>query len=155
MIAEGRLVDQMLGEDGRLIVGASDLLHDHAALPVELLGIDPRPVHEIGQQVDRFGCLLGARGDVEGDEVMAGVGVQHSADALRRLVDVAVGRVLLAALEHQVLEEVGHAVLVRRLGPRARVKRQEDGQRSGSFHGDPIQRQAVGERRLEIVGMSA
>ena len=36
---------------GRLVVGAGDLLHDDAALAVHLVGVDPRPGDEVGEQV--------------------------------------------------------------------------------------------------------
>ena len=87
---------------------------------------------EVGQQVDRLGRRLGAAGDVEGDEVVRGVGVEHRAHPLGRLVDLAVVVVLLAALEHEVLEEVGHAVLLGTLGAGAGVEGDEDGQGAGA-----------------------
>ena len=49
---------------------------------------------------------------MERDQVVARVGVEDRADPLGGLVDVPVGGVLLAALEHEMLEEVGHPVLV-------------------------------------------
>ena len=143
VVAEHGLVDQVLGHDRRLVVGARDLLHDHAALAVDLVAVDSRPADEVGQQVRRLHRLRGARGDVEGDEIVARVRVEHRADPLGGLVDVAVGRVLLAALEHQVLEEVSHAVLVGALGARAGIERDQDRHRSRSLDRDPIQRQAV------------
>ena len=82
---------------------------------------------EVGQQVDRLAGHLGAAGDVEGDEVVRRVRVEHRAHALGGLVDLAVVVVLLAALEDQVLEEVGHPVLLGALGARAGVERDEDG----------------------------
>ena len=90
---------------------------------------------------------LGPGGDVEGDEIVAGVGVEHGADPLGGLVDVAVGRVLLAALEHEVLEEVGHPVLLGPLGARAGVEGDEDRHRPRAGDRDAVQRQAVVERR--------
>ena len=87
---------------------------------------------------------LGADGDVEGDEVVARVGVQHAAHALGRLVDLAVVVVDLAALEDEVLEEVGHAVLLRALGARAGVERDEDRRRPRALERDAVDRQAVG-----------
>ena len=51
VIAERRLVDQVLGHHRRLVVGARDLLHDHAALAIELVAIDPRAADEVGEQV--------------------------------------------------------------------------------------------------------
>ena len=130
VVAERRLVDQVLGHHRRLVVGAGDLLDDDAALAVELVGVDPRPADEVGQQVGRLERALGARGDVERDQVVARVGVQHRADPLGGLVDVAVGGVLLAALEHEVLEEVGHPVLLGALGAGAGVERHQDRDRA-------------------------
>ena len=63
------------------------------------------------------------------------------------LVDVAVGRVLLAALEHEMLEEMGHPVLLGALGARARVERDQERDRARALDRDPVQRQAVGEGR--------
>ncbi len=88
VIAEGGFVDQVLGDHRGLVEGAVDLLDHDAALAVELLGVDLRPPDEVAQQVDRSGRALGAHGDVEGDDVVAGVGVEHTAEALGGLVDV-------------------------------------------------------------------
>ena len=144
VLAERGAVDQVLGDRRRLVVGAVDLLDHDAALAVELLGVEARAPDEVGQQVDRLRRALGAHGDVEGDEVVAGVGVQHAAQPLGGLVDVLVGRVLLAALEHQVLEEVGHAVLLRALVARAGVERHEHRQRARARQRDAVDRQPVG-----------
>ena len=95
VIAERGAVDQVLGDDRRLVVRARDLLDHDAALAVELLGVDLRAPDEVGQQVDRLGDDLGAAGDVEGDEVVRRVGVQLRAHRLRGLVDLAVVVVLL------------------------------------------------------------
>ena len=53
---------------------------------------------------------LGSRRYVERDQVVARVRVQDRADPLGGLVDVTVGGVLLATLEHEMFEEVGGAV---------------------------------------------
>ena len=74
---------------------AGDLLDHDAALAVELLGVDLRAPDEVGQQVDRLAGHLGAAGDVERDEVVRRVGVEHRAHALGGLVDLAVVVVLL------------------------------------------------------------
>ena len=147
MVAERRAVDQVLGDHRRLVVGAGDLLDHDAALAVELLGVDLRAADEVGQQVDRLAGHLGAAGDVEGDEVVRRVGVQHRAHPLGGLVDLAVVVVLLAALEHQVLEEVGHPVLLGALGAGAGVERHEDGGRPRALDLDPVDREAGGEGR--------
>ena len=145
VVAERGPVDQVLGHHGGLVVGAGDLLDHDAALAVELLGVDLRAPDEVGQQVDRLGGRLGARGDVEGDEVVRGVGVEHRAHPLGRLVDLAVVVVLLPALEDEVLEEVGHAVLLGTLGAGAGVEGDEDGQGAGAGDLHAVDRQAVGE----------
>ena len=145
VVAERGAVDQVLGQHRRLVVGAGDLLDDHAALAVELLGVDLRAADEVGQQVDRVAGHLGAAGDVEGHEVVRRVGVQHRAHPLGGLVDLAVVVVLLAALEHQVLEEVGHAVLLRALGAGAGVEGDEHGGRARALDLDPVDREAGGE----------
>ena len=54
VVAERGAVDQVLGHDGRLVVGARDLLDHDAALAVELLLVDLRAPDEVGQQVDRL-----------------------------------------------------------------------------------------------------
>ncbi len=139
VVAERGAVDQMLGHGGRLVLGARDLLDDDAALAVELLGVELRAADEVGEQVERRRGLGGPHGDVEGDEVVRRVGVQHAAHPLGRLVDGAVVVVLLAALEHEVLEEVGHAVLVGALGARSRVEGQQEGGRAGARKGDAVE----------------
>ena len=89
---------------------------------------------------------LGAHRDVEGDEVVRRVGVQRAAEPLGRLVDVAVVRVLLAALEDEVLEEVRHPVLLGALRAGAGVERDEDRDGARAVEADAVQRQAVGQR---------
>ena len=145
VVAERGAVDQVLGDDRRLVVGARDLLDHDAALAVELLLVELRAPDEVGQQVDRLADHLGAAGDVERDEVVRRVGVEHRAHPLGRLVDLAVVVVLLAALEHEMLEEVGHPVLLRALGPRAGLEGHEHGHRAGAGQVDPVQGQPVRE----------
>ena len=143
VLAERGVVDQVLGDGRRLVVRACDLLDHDAALAVELLGVEPRTPDEVGQQVDRLQRLLGAHGDVEGDEVVARVGVQLAADPLGRLVDRSVVGELLAALEDEVLEEVRHPVLLRALGARAGVERDERGDGARAVELEAVDRQAV------------
>ena len=146
VVAERGAVDEVLGDDGRRVVRAGDLLDDDAALAVELVGVDPRPPDEVRQQVDRLRRHLGAAGDVEGDDVVRRVGVEHRAEALGRLVDLAVVVVLLAALEHEVLEEVRHPVLLGALRAGAGLEGHEDGRPRGSRGGRAVDREAVGAR---------
>jgi hypothetical protein len=145
MVAHRRLVDQVLGQRRRLVVGAGDLLDHHASLAIELLGVDVRAPDEVGQEVGGLEGSLGPGRDVEGDEVVARVGVELRAHAFGRLVDVAVGRVLLAALEHQVLEEVGHPVLLGPFRACAGVERDQYGHGSRPLQRHAVEGQSVGE----------
>ena len=145
VVAEGGAVDQVLGDHGGLVVGARDLLHDDAALAVELLGVDPRAADEVRQQVDRAADDLGPAGEVEGHDVVGRVGVEHRAHLLGGLVDLAVVVVELAALEHQVLEEVGHAVLLGALRASAGLEGDEDGDGARALELDAVEGKAVGE----------
>ena len=142
MLAEGRAVDQVLGQHRRLVLRACDLLDDDAALTVELLGVDLRATHEVRQQIERLGGDLGAEGDVERDQIVRRVGVQHRAHRLRGLIDLAVVVELLAALEHEMLQEMGHPVLLRAFRARAGVERDQRGRGPrGELHA--VQRQAI------------
>ena len=71
VIAEHGLVDQVLGDRGGLVVGARDLLDDDTPLAIELVGVDPRAPHEVGEQVSGLERAARADGDVEGDKVVA------------------------------------------------------------------------------------
>ena len=135
VLAEGGTVDQVLGHGRGLVVGAVDLLDHHAPLAVQLAAIDAGATDEVAEQIDRLRGALGADGDVEGDEVVAGVGVEHASESLGGLVDVLVGGVLLAALEHQVLEEVRHPVLLGALvtGPRVEGHQHRQRPRAGQL----------------------
>ena len=142
MLAERRAVDQVLGQHRRLVLRAGDLLDHHAALAVELLGVDLRAPHEVRQQVDRLRDDLGPAGDVERHEIVRGVRVQDGAHRLGGLVDLAVVVVLLAALEHEMLEEMGHAVLLGALRAGSGVERDEHRCRAGrqldAVQGQPV-----------------
>src|ERR1700728_3093113 len=143
MLAEGRLVDQVLRHGRGLVVRAVDLLDHDAALAVQLLRVEFGASHEVAQQVDRLRRRLRAHGDVERHEIVTRIGVEHAAQALGRLVDVLVGGVLLPALEHQMLEEVRHPVLLAALGARARIERHEHRQRARARQAHGVHGQAV------------
>jgi hypothetical protein len=74
---------------------------------------------------------------------LRGVGVQRAAHALGGLVDLAVVVVDLAALEHEVLQEVRHAVLLRALRAGAGVEGDEDRGGARALEGDAMHGQAV------------
>jgi NAD(P)-dependent dehydrogenase (short-subunit alcohol dehydrogenase family) len=143
VLTEGGAVDQVLGHHRRLVKGAIDLLDDHPTLTVELLRVDPGAADEVAEQVDRRGSALGADCDVEGDEIVARVGVQHAAESLGGLIDVLVMGVLLTTLEDEVLEEVSHPVLLGTLVASACIEGHENRQSARSRQLDPVDRQAV------------
>ena len=139
MVAEGCLVDQVLGHHCGLIVGSSDLLHHHTALAVELVRVDPRSRDEVRQEVRGLEPAFGPRGDVERDEIVTGVRVQDRADALCRAVHITVRGELLAALEHEMLQKMGHPILLGALGSRTRIERDQDRHRAGGRDRDAVQ----------------
>jgi hypothetical protein len=52
MVAERGAVDQVLGDHGRLVVGARDLLDHDAALAVELLRVElGRPTKSVSRSI--------------------------------------------------------------------------------------------------------
>ena len=85
---------------------------------------------------------------------MRRVGVEHRAHLLGGLVDLAVVVVLLPALEHEVLEEVGHPVLLGALGAGAGLEGDEDGDGARALELDAVEREAVRERRERIDGIA-
>ena len=146
VVAEAGYVDQLAGHRGGLVLVALDLLDDHPALAVEFVRVDLRASDEVGEQVDRGHRRLGTDGDVEGDEVVAGVGVERASHPLGCFVDLAVVVVDLAPLEDQVLEKMGHSVLVGPLGSRAGVEGDEDRGGPGPRYPDPVNRKPVARR---------
>jgi hypothetical protein len=143
MVAERGAVDELLRDGRRLVLVALDLLDDDAALLVELLGVQLRAPDEVREQVDRLHRRLRPHRDVERDEVVRGVGVERAAHALGGLVDLAIVVVHLAALEHEVLQEVRHPVLLGALRPGAGVEGDEDRRGPRALQGDAVNGQAV------------
>jgi hypothetical protein len=142
VLAVGGGVDQVVGDRGRHVVGPGDLLDHDPALAVELLAVDPRAADEVRQQVERGHDRLRPARDVERHDVVRRVGVELRAEPLGGLVHVAVGRERLAALEDQVLEEVGHPVLLGPLGAGSGVERHERRDRPGARDREAHERQA-------------
>ena len=82
------------------------------------------------------------------------VGVERAAHPLGGLVDLAVVVVHLAALEHEVLEEVGHPVLLRALGARAGVEGDEDRRGTRALQGDAVDGRPFGAVEEVIWGIA-
>ena len=143
MVSEGRLAEQIINQHRRLVVRAGDLLDHDATLLFELLGVEPWPCSEVGQEVRRLDQSIGPRDDPEDHVVLGRVGVETRTQSLGGRVHLSVRRIVLAALEDQVLEEVGGAVLLGPLHPRAGREGNRDGHRPRALDSDAKQGQAV------------
>ncbi len=148
MVAEHRAVDEDVRQVCGLVVGAGDLLNHDAALLLQLVGVEPRPADEVGEEVDRLDDPVGPDDDEEGDDVVAREGVHARTQDLGGGVDVAVGRMVLSALEDHVLEEMRHPALLGALDPRAGVEGDDRRDRARAVDADAEEWQPVGERGL-------
>jgi hypothetical protein len=117
MLAVGQREHALREHPVRRVLAASDLLDDHLALAQELVGIEGRETHGVGQHVDPGRGIAAGHGDVVDGHVERGEGVDVPARRLDRARDLA-DRAALGAFEEHVLEDVGHAGLV---GPLVRA----------------------------------
>ena len=118
--AEHRAAHRLAGEGGflemveddvvRRVVGLADLLQDHAALALQLVGGEGAVGQDVADDVGAEGEVLLQQLDVVGGLLARGVGVDVAADILDRLGDLGRGAPL-GALEGHVLEEMRDAVL--------------------------------------------
>jgi hypothetical protein len=107
-------VEELEGHRGRVFLELGELVQDHLALALQLVGREAAVQHDVGQQLDEGRQVLRQAFDVEGCVVLVGVGVDLGAQALGVEVDalaVARGR----ALEGHVLHHVADAVQPPRL----------------------------------------
>ena len=119
MVGEQRRRALLGGEIGGLVGVHEDLVQDHLALGLDVVGTQRRVRHDGAEDVEPEGEVLGEQADVERRVLLGGEGVHVTADLVDRLGDV--GRApRRRALEQQVLEEVRRAgvgvVLVARPG---------------------------------------
>ncbi len=123
-----------------------DLLQDDRALAAELAVVQRRVLQDVGDDVDRERHVLLQHLGVVGRVLARGIGVQMAADRLDLLGDrpgVAAPR----ALEHHVLEEVGHAVDRRRFVAAAGLDPDADRSRLDRIHRVGRDPQAVRQGR--------
>ena len=118
--------DLLLG----IVLVHRDLLEDHRALGVDLL--ERRPEDHVGDHVERLRQVLVDHPRVDRGGLLAGAGVQLGAHPVEDLVDLE-RRVLRAALEQQVLEQVREPGLG--LGLAARARADPEPERHGSDGG--------------------
>ena len=117
------IVDEVVGRiDAFAELGQDDLL-----LALEMLLVEMRRAHEIGDQLGDERQVAGQRPAVKHRLVARGPGVERSADILDRFGERA--RVAAAgALEHHMLDEMREAAELLRLGARAdaRIEAERD-----------------------------
>ena len=100
-----RLGEQVVHEVGGLVLVHEDLLEDHLALGLDLVGAERRRPHDVGEDVEAELEVVVEHARVERGVLLGGEGVHVAAHRLDRLRDVAC-RPGVGALEQQVLEEV-------------------------------------------------
>ena len=94
----------------RGIFRLGNLLQDHRALALDFLGIETRVEKNIAEQIDRQRQVLVENLGVVAGMFFGGKGVDHAADGVHLLGDLR-RAAPLRALEKQMLDEVGNAVL--------------------------------------------
>ena len=115
LVREGGLLEVVEDDVVGRVVGLADLLQDHAALALQLLGVEGRVLQDVGEDVDGERHVVLQHLGVVGGLLARGVGVEVAADLLD-LARRCRGRCArLGALEGHVLEQVGDAVVLRRL----------------------------------------
>src|SRR5207253_8032257 len=117
-------VDVVVGR----VLDLRDLLHDHRALALDLLGGETRVREDVGEQGEGERQVVGEELAVVAGVLLAGEGVQDAARGVDLLRDVR-RPPPLRALEEQVLEEVRDPCLVRPLVARAVLDPDADGHR--------------------------
>ena len=95
------------------------LLDDHALLPLDLVGVEPRVPKHVDEHVERDVARLGCAFHVVPGHLLAGERVELAADGVDLGRDVACGRPALGALEEHVLREVRDSALLAPLVARA------------------------------------
>ncbi len=109
-----RLVETTLGR----IELAGPFLDDHAALDLDLAGIEPRPVHPVGLDRQRQLPALPRKREPVVRAVFGGLGVGLPPREQHQPVDLTLGK-SLGPLEEHVLDKVSQPRLARRLVERA------------------------------------
>ncbi|GIU90805.1 MAG: hypothetical protein KatS3mg010_1904 [Acidimicrobiia bacterium] len=128
VVREERTVEHVVHEVVGRVVAHGDLLEDHLALRLDLVGAQRRAPQHVGEDVERELQVLVGDAHVEHRVLVRGEGVHLAADGLdgrRELPSAA----FLGALEQQVLEEVARAPLAGALVAPAAADPGADGHR--------------------------
>ena len=138
--AVGLLGEQVVHHVVGVVVVHRDLVEDHVALGLDVLGGEQRGGDHVAEHVDRQAEVLVEDPRVEAGVLLGGERVELAADRVERDRDVERGP-LAGALEQQVLEEVRAAVQGRRLVARADADPDPDAGRpdAGQLLGDDAQ----------------
>ena len=117
------------------VVGLADLLQDHGALALHLLGLEGRVLQDVGEDVERQRHILLEHLGVIGRALARGIGVEVAADRLDLLGD-GERAAPLGALERHMLEKVRDAVDLGWLVPGPDID--PDAERDGVDGLDPV-----------------
>ena len=109
LVRPERGVEQLLDVMLRLVQIHRHLLFDDLALLADLHRVELRVEPHIQQDIEQLVEAVMAGAGMETGRLLAGEGIQVTADALDRLGD-GFGRALLRALEQQVFDEMADAV---------------------------------------------
>ena len=91
---------------GRFVTDHLDLLHDHAALPLDLGTVQKGVAVHVGEDLCHASEVIRGSGRIVTGPLLGSVGIQVTPHPLDLLTDPA-GSPLLGSLEEQVLEKVG------------------------------------------------
>ena len=109
MVLPEILGEELVDQDVGIVLVDLDLFEDDAAFALDFGGGEDGIEHQVGEDVERDGHVVGERLDVEADGLLAGEGVEVAADGVHFAGDV-LGGAGAGALEDHVLDEVGDAV---------------------------------------------
>jgi hypothetical protein len=152
ILAPNDLVDDLVHQLLRGVLGAANFFDDHGSFLVELGGVDQGIVEHVGEHIERE-IGLGARHfcPVIG-RLAAGAGVENAADAFDLFRDHLGIRALGGALEEHVLEEMRHTRDFGSLEARTNIEIEDQAGRFDTGHRSGDDADAVIEHGLVIRG---
>ncbi len=117
-MAKRRLGEAVEDDVVRRVVGSADFLQDHMLFALQLVGVEFRIGQYVGENIDGERDVVTQNAGVEGCRLDAGRGIDLAADILDFRSDLP-GTAFAGTLERHVFEQMGHAMLVLTLVPRA------------------------------------
>ena len=134
VLTEGGAGEGLLRDVGGVIGGVGQLGDDDAALGLDVGGLQEGGGHHVGEHVEGLHAVRGEHAGVVGGVLLGGGGVGLPADHVEGLGDL-VGIPRGGALEQQVLQEVGGALLAGHLVAAADAEPHADRGRAQPRHG--------------------